>query len=180
MKTWFLLGAVALPLLAAAPALAGPGRNCASSNLQGTYGLTTHGVRVGVFDTASPPAVHFYPAPLPTDLVTVETFDGQGNGTITEYVMFDGADLTHGFVGPLLATYQLNGDCTGTEIAAGSNGFVLQRAFVLSNGGRTVHKLWTAVHQPSLPPSALPEGVTCDPPTGCDLAVQFHSDGERF
>ena len=179
MKPWYLSAAFALPLLAMAPAPAAAAA-CSNANLVGKYGVATHGLRIGVFDKASPPAIHFLTSPLRTDLVTLETFDGSINATMTEYVFFNGSDLTHGFVGPGVGTYHVSRDCTGTEDITFSSGSTLQRAFVLSREGRTIHMLWTAFHTPSLPASALPPDVTCAPPDGCDLAVQFHSDGERF
>ena len=54
-----ILGVLALPLLAAAPALADSRAECSNATLRGTYAVTTHGLRIGVYDTASPPAIHY-------------------------------------------------------------------------------------------------------------------------
>jgi hypothetical protein len=175
-----ILGVLALPLLAAAPALADSRAECSNATLRGTYAVTTHGLRIGVYDTASPPAIHYLASPLRTDLIGVETFDGHGNATMAEYVFVNGSDLTHGFHGGAAGTYSVSRDCTGTEIVTFSDGTEIQRAFVLSNEGRTIHMLRTAQHLPALPPAALASGVTCSAPAGCDVAVQFYEDGERY
>jgi hypothetical protein len=179
MKNYTIFAIMALPLLATtASAWADPKSECSTASLRGTYAVTTHGLRIGVYDTASPPAIHYLTSPLRTDLIGVETFDGHGNATMAEYVFVNGSDLTHGFHGGALGTYSVSRDCTGTEIVTFSDGTEIQRAFVLSNEGRTIHMLRTAQHLPFLPPAAVPSGATCS--AGCDVAVQFYEDGERY
>ena len=185
MKTSFLVAAAALSIVTTtAPCLADDdGRGCSNASLKGRYGLATHGDFVGVYGTETPtPVIHFYTgpsgdrAPVRLDLVTAETFDGHGNATQLEYVFSNGSDVTNGFVGPATGTYQVKQDCTGTETLTYTNGFEIDRAFVLSNGGRTIHILTTKIHTPFLPPEAS-AGVDCS--KGCDVAIQLYADGER-
>jgi hypothetical protein len=179
MKPSFLVAAAALSILATTGlSLADDGREeCSNVSLKGRYGLATHGDFVGVYGTETPPVIHFYTgpsgdrAPVRLDLVTSETFDGHGNATQLEYVFADGSDVTNGFVGPATGTYQVKQDCTGTEELTYPTGFLIDRAFVLSNGGRTIHILTTRIHTP------FPTGVDC--PKGCDVAIQLYADGER-
>lgn len=181
MKPWYLSAAIPLALAATgAPALADNAPGCSNANLRGAYAVTTHGLRIGIYDTATPPAIHYLVSPLRTDIIALETFDGKGNAKVSEYVFVNGSDLTHGFHGGAIGTYHVNQDCTGTETVTFSDGTDFERAFVLSHEGRSIHMLRTAQHLPALPPAALPAGVTCSPPTGCDVAVQFHEDGERY
>ena len=185
MKSWLwkgmLAGAVAL-LAVSGLAWAQDNDGCSNASLRGRYGLATHGDFVGVYGTETPPVIHFYTgpsgdqAPVRLDLVTAETFDGHGNATQLEYVFSNGSDVTNGFVGPATGTYQVKQDCTGTEMLTYPNGFEADRAFVLSNGGRTIHILTTKIHTPFLPPEAS-AGVDCS--KGCDVAIQLYADGER-
>jgi hypothetical protein len=151
---------------------------CSNASLRGRYGLATHGDFVGVYGTGTPPVIQFFAAPVRVDEVTAETFDGHGNATQSEYVFLNGSDATSGFVGGATGTYQVNQDCTGTEMLTyGSppNGFEIDRAFVLSNGGRTIHILTTKIHTP-FPLPEFPAGVCSK---GCDVAIQLYADGER-
>jgi hypothetical protein len=190
MKAGYLISAAALFTLAAAASSLGDdgGRGCSNASLYGRYGLATHGERIGVYDASG--VIHLYtyngnPAPVRVDQVTNETFDGHGNATQFEYVFANGSSQTpSGFVGPATGTYQVNSDCSGSETLTYSSGFEINRVFVLSNGGRTIHILTTGIHPPSLPigPStgvdSASAGVDCS--NGCDLAVQFYTDGERY
>jgi hypothetical protein len=184
MKASLLVAAAALSIVTTTvPSLADDdGRGCSNASLKGRYGLATHGDFVGVYGTETPPVIHFYTgpsgdrAPVRLDLVTAETFDSHGNATQLEYVFSDGSDVTNGFVGPATGTYQVKQDCTGTEMLTYLNEFEIDRAFVLSNGGRTIHILTAKIHTPFLPPEAS-AGVDCS--TGCDVAIQLYADGER-
>jgi hypothetical protein len=151
---------------------------CSNASLRGRYGLATHGDFVGVYGTGTPPVIQFFAAPVRVDEVTAETFDGHGNATQSEYVFLNGSDATSGFVGGATGTYQVNQDCTGAEMLTyGSppNGFEIDRAFVLSNGGRTIHILTIKIHTP-FPLPEFPAGVCSK---GCDVAIQLYADGER-
>ena len=139
MKPSLLVAAAALSIVTTtAPSLADDdGRGCSNASLKGRYGLATHGDFVGVYGTETPPVIHFYTGPS-GDRAPV-SFDGHGNATQLEYVFSSGSDVTNGFVGPATGTYQVKQDCTGTEMLTYPNGFEIDRAFVLSNGGRTIH-----------------------------------------
>jgi hypothetical protein len=191
MKSWLFQGMLAAAI--ALPALSGVARaggtddfGCSNASLRGRYGLATHGDFVGVYGTETPPVIHFYTgpsgdrAPVRVDEVTAETFDGHGNATQLEYVFLSGSDATNGFVGPATGTYQVKQDCTGTEMLTYPNGFEIDRAFVLSNGGRTIHILTTKIHTPfplPAPSGSVLVGVDCS--KGCDVAIQLYADGER-
>jgi hypothetical protein len=151
---------------------------CSNASLKGTYGVATHGERLGIYDTGTPPAIHFYPSPLRFDEITVETFDGAGNATQTESIHFGGANLINtpdGFVGGGVGTYQVKSDCTGVEVLT-FGGQQFRMGFVLTEGGKGFHRLWTSHRIPQLPAAALPSGVSCD--NGCDAAEQIFSDGQ--
>lgn len=185
MKTLFLVAAAALSMVATAGSSRADddGRGCSNATLKGRYGVATHGERLGVYGKETAPAIHFYTgpsgdrAPIRIDELTNETFDGHGNATQLEYVFVGGSDQTNGFVGPATGAYQVNSDCTGTEMLSYANGFEIDRAFVLSNEGKTIHILTTKIHTSFLPPP-ISAGVDCS--HGCDLANQLFADGERF
>jgi hypothetical protein len=160
------------------------GGGCSNATLKGRYGLATHGEFVGVYGTETPPLIQFYkspsgnPAPTRIDQVADETFDGHGNATQLEYVFANGSGVTNelrraGKTG----AYQVKQDCAGLETPTYSNGFEIDRAFVLSNGGKTIHILTTKINSPFLRLAAS-AGVDCS--KGCDVAVQMYADGERF
>jgi hypothetical protein len=151
---------------------------CSNASLKGTYGVATHGERLGIYDTGSPPAIHFYPTPQRFDEITVETFDGAGNATQSENIHFAGANLINtpdGFVGGGVGTYQVKPDCTGVELLT-FGGQQFKMSFVLTDGGKGFHRLWTTHRIPQLPAAALPSGTTCD--NGCDAAEQIFSEGQ--
>lgn len=172
---WKAIGVAAMGLAAASAAARA---QCSNASLKGTYGVATHGDRLGIYDTGSPPAIHFYATPQRFDEVTVETFDGAGNATQTESIHFAGANLINtpdGFVGGGVGTYQVKPDCTGVELLT-FGGQQFKMGFVLTDGGRGFHRLWTSHRIPQLPAAALPSGVTCD--NGCDAAEQIFSEGQ--
>ena len=174
MKARFwMIGVALLTAASRSPASAddATGRTCSNASLSGRYGLATHGERYGVYDASG--NLHLYDNPVRVDEVTDETFDGHMTTTQLEYVFANGSSTTpNGFVGPVFGTYQVSADCTGTETFPD----FLERVFVLSNGGRTIHILTTKLHL-TLPPAAS-AGVDCS--GGCDVAVQFYTDGERY
>ncbi len=171
MKPWLLFGAIALPFLeTAVPSRADDGsEKCSNAGLEGRYGLATHGERLGTYDAANSSIIHFHTSPVRFDIVSEETFDGHGNATVELLVSTGG-----------VGQYRVNPDCTGVEETVFPGSAENMRALVLSNRGRTIHMLWTRVHFPAFPAAALPAGATCDPPTGCGMAVQAYSDGERY
>ncbi len=197
MKIWLLVGAIALPFLAmAAPSSADDGSSrCSNANLKGRYGVTSHGVVMGVYDKATPPAIHYYDTPLIVDQISDETFDGRRNNKMSYLTFSNGRKLSSMPLAPVeefnttgTGSYTVNAiDCTGfVDVAFApnpnfpTNPLTINRSFVLSSDGKTVRMLWTEVHFPNIVPSSLPAGVTCAQPTGCDLAVQIQSVGERY
>jgi hypothetical protein len=153
---------------------------CSNASLKGTYGVTTHGERLGIYDTGTAPAIHFFASPLRFDEITVETFDGAGNATQTESIHAGGVNLINSpdtFVGGGAGTYQVKPDCTGVETLT-FGGQQFRMAFVLTDGGKSFHRIWISHHIPQLPAAILPAGVTCDAGTGCDAAEQIFSDGQ--
>ena len=181
MKPIFPMAAATLfALVAATPVSAddGDGRGCSNASLKGRYGLATHGERLGVYDASG--AIHFYTgpsgdlAPVRVDQISEETFDGHGNTTQAASVFANGSSTTGGAftMPPAAGTYSVNPDCTGTEVFPN----FMERVFVLSNGGRTIHILETYLHLTL--PAAASAGVDCS--NGCDLSVQFYTDGERY
>jgi hypothetical protein len=167
--------AAAIGLLAASAVVRA---QCSNASLKGTYGVATHGERLGIYDTATPPAIHFYASPLRFDEITVETFDGAGNATQTEAIHFAGANLINtpdSFLSGGVGTYQVKSDCTGVEVLT-FGGQQFRMSFVLTEGGRGFHRLWTSHRIPQLPAAGLPTGVTCD--NGCDAAEQIFSEGQ--
>jgi hypothetical protein len=188
MKALFLVAVAALAILATtAPSVADDnGRACSTASLKGRYGLAQHGVRLGIHDSMG--IVHFLDTPVRVDGILDETFDGHGNATETEKVFANGSAVpggvnpttTNGFITGGVGEYQVSDDCTGLEDLTYPDGSVFHRAFVLSDGGKTIHILAIGHHFPQLPAQALPPGVTCAAPTGCDAAEQIYTDGERY
>ena len=195
LKGPLIATAIALPFLATvAPTLAADRSDtCSNASLKGRYGVTTHGVNMGVYDKAdpTPPAIHYYDTPTKIDMVSTETFDGRGNSTFSYLAFSNGFKSSTPRVPSeefnqvgATGSYRVNKDCTGVVNvvfpSASNNTFAFQRAFVLSADGKIVHMLWTEVHFPQIATRLLPPGATCAQPDGCDLAVQIHSDGERY
>ena len=174
-----VIGTFGIGVTVALLAAAGARAQCSNASLKGTYGVTTHGDRLGIYDAATPPGIHFYSTPVRFDEITVETFDGAGNATQTENIHAGGVNLIgtpDGFVGGGVGTYQVKADCTGVETLT-FGGQQFKMGFVLTDGGKGFHRLWISHHIPQLAAGALPSGVTCDPPNGCDASEQIFSDG---
>jgi hypothetical protein len=181
MKPIFFVAATTLFTLATAMSVSADdrdGQGCSNASLKGRYGLATHGERFGVYDQKE--VLHFYTgpsgdlAPVRVDQISEETFDGRGNTTQSASVFANGSSTTGGTftTPPVAGTYTVNQDCTGTEVFPN----FMERVFVLSNGGRTIHILETYLHLTL--PAAASAGVDCS--KGCDLAAQFYTDGERY
>jgi hypothetical protein len=80
------------------------GQSCNDQLIQGTYGFTIEGQKLGPPNTPIGPQVG----------VAMTTFDGRGGLTQTDTVTINGelvADFTHATAG---GNYQVNADCTGT------------------------------------------------------------------
>jgi hypothetical protein len=179
MKNTLWKGALAAAMALLAPSAAVHAQ-CSNASLRGTYGVTTHGERLGIYDTGTPPAIHFYASPVRFDEITVETFDGAGNATQAENIHSGGVNVIptpDGFTSGGTGSYQVKPDCTGLETLS-FGGHQFRMGFVLTDGGKGFHRIWISHHIPQLPAPALPSGVTCDAGTGCDTAEQIFSDGQ--
>jgi hypothetical protein len=153
---------------------------CSNASLKGTYGVATHGERLGIYDTGTPPAIHFYATPLRYDEIAVETFDGAGNATQTKNIHLAGANVINtpdSFLAGGVGTYQVKPDCTGVELLT-SGGQQYKLGFVLTDGGKGFHRIWISHRLTPLQAAVvpLPSGVTCD--NGCDAAEQIFSEGQ--
>ena len=125
MKGWLWRGAVAAALVL--PALSGIARaespRCTNATLKGDYAFS-------VIDNDSPPLV----------AVGIGTFDGKGGFSQIDYrgdsLGLDPAATN--FVGPETGSYQVNANCTGSQVID-LGPLVVENRFVISDGGRAVH-----------------------------------------
>jgi hypothetical protein len=131
MKSWFLKGtmmaAIALPALSGVVRAGGTDDfSCSNATLKGAYAFA-------VLTVAS--------ATGPGVVVVHGRFDGKGGYTQIDYPG-DGlrtSGLTDFRMGQT-GTYTVNPDCTGfQEINLGAGVGVVTNAFVISDGGRSVH-----------------------------------------
>ena len=153
---------------------------CSNASLKGTYGVATHGERLGIYDTGTPPAIHLYATPLRYDEIAVEIFDGAGNATQTKNIHLAGANVINtpdSFLAGGVGTYQVKPDCTGVELLT-SGGQQYKLGFVLTGEGKGFHRIWISHRLTPLQAAVvpLPSGVTCD--NGCDAAEQIFSEGQ--
>ena len=109
------IAAVFVLALAAAPAAKADDRVCSNATLRGPYSDQDTGTIVGVGPFAG---------------VNVDTFDGNGNLTIS------GVSSVNGSVSPgvLTGTYTVNPDCTGTYTVSGG-GLTVDAFFVIDDDG---------------------------------------------
>jgi hypothetical protein len=114
VKTSTIVAVVALAVTAA-PAAKAADRACSNATLSGNYSDQDTGTIVGVGPFAG---------------VNVDTFDGNGNLTIS------GISSLNGSVGPGVetGTYQVNPDCTGTYTVSGG-GITVDAFFVIDHDG---------------------------------------------
>jgi hypothetical protein len=125
----------------------GPDRACSNATLQGAYAFDV----VGVFVDA--------PTPLPLRGVAVTQFDGTGNLTQVDHVVFNGTPPPVDWT-PGTGWYQINADCTGQmqidipgspfspvilRLSVGANGthintVVSKPGFVVSSTGTKVEQ----------------------------------------
>src|SRR5215212_2368651 len=122
MKGSLWIGAVAAVLVL--PALSGIARaespHCNNATLKGDYAFS-------VVDNDSPPLV----------AVGIGTFDGKGGFSQFDYRGDSlGLDSTKGdFVGPEIGVYQVNPNCTGSQVI-NLGPLTVENRFVISDGGR--------------------------------------------
>lgn len=101
--------------------------SCSNNTLQGSYGFTIEGLAL--------------PAPgvtVPLRGVAMTHFDGKGNLTQVDHVVFNGVPPAI-FWTPGSGTYQVNEDCTGSaQIKVPASGEILNLAFVLVKQGKEI------------------------------------------
>jgi hypothetical protein len=115
-----------LVLLAAWPTRAQNNPNCTDALIQGTYGFTVEGQKLGPQGTATGPLRG----------VAMTTFDGKGSLTQIDTITVNG-QLTSDFTHPAASgTYRVNPDCTGTFTVNFTDGRPpVTTNFVVDTGG---------------------------------------------
>lgn len=127
MKNWLwrraLVAAIALPALSGIALAESPG--CNNATLKGDYALSV---------------VDHDPPPLLLVAVGIGRFDGKGGYSQVDYRGDSlGLDPTAtNFVGPEIGTYQVNANCTGSQVVD-LGPLVVENRFVISDGGRAVN-----------------------------------------
>jgi hypothetical protein len=143
MRKWLSSGllavAIALPALSGA-ARAGGGNDlgCSNATLKGAYAFS-----VLTIVAASPPG--------PGVVVGLGTFDGRGGFTQIDYPGNGGTvlGLDEKFRTGQTGSYTVNRNCTGfMTIDLGATVGVTTNAFVMSNGGRSIHAVIAAFTAP--------------------------------
>jgi hypothetical protein len=144
-KMKHLLWRGALAAAIALPALSGIARaestGCTNATLKGDYAFS-------VIDNDSPPLV----------AVGIGTFDGKGGFSQIDYrgdsLGLDPAATN--FVGPETGSYQVNPNCTGSQVVD-LGVVVVENRFVISDGGRAIHAV---VARARLPDGTVLHGQT--------------------
>lgn len=116
--------AAGTPVLAQSDERASREGRCSNRTLRGAYAFTIEGLFVGA------------PAALPLRGVALTNFDGVGNLTQVDHVVFNGTPPPVDWT-PATGTYNINADCTGdAEIIIPGSPFspVILRLVVGSNG----------------------------------------------
>jgi hypothetical protein len=129
MKSWIwrgmLVAAIALPALSGTVRAGGPNDHfvCSNATLRGDYAFS-------VLTVVGAPGE-------PNVVVGLGTFDGKGGFSQIDYPGDSGlADFRTGQTG----TYDVNPNCTGfMTINLGAAVGFIENAFVISNGGRSIH-----------------------------------------
>lgn len=126
----------------------GPWHRCSVNKLHGQYGFKIDGSNVA-------------PAPGKFAAVGIQTFDGVGNFSATNYISVDGGVGLFSFTG----TYTVNSDCTGVMTAHFLGGITSSNYFVLVQDGKQFYTI-------SLDPGSVITGVFTK-------IAELHSDEER-
>jgi hypothetical protein len=107
-----------------------PDGACSNRTILGDYGFTVEGL--------------ILPAPgvaLPVRGVHMTHFDGKGNLTQMDSLLANGSPISDWT--PVIGTYHLNADCTGTILLHPSTGgFVNLRIVVVSKGQKILTVVW--------------------------------------
>ena len=111
---------------------AAPNRICSDRTLDGDYGFSVEGIVL--------------PTPglsLPIRGVAMTQFDGRGNLTQVDHIVFNGFPPAEEWT-PGRGTYHVNADCTGTMTIVTSTGDMLNLQIVVVKSGKEVHTVVTA------------------------------------
>jgi hypothetical protein len=104
-------------------------RRCSNRTLSGDYACSTQGFLLNVPIPGVPPQATFVG-------VTMNHYDGQGNVSWLEHVVFNGSPFNQGWA-PASGTYTVNPDCTGTAVVTTPNSPVpLNLYFVIADNGK--------------------------------------------
>jgi hypothetical protein len=176
VKQIALAATVGLPLVASAGGA--QAQYCSTASLQGRYSVSFHGEVLGMLNNGV-----LIPLPTPTlvDGVEIMNFDGAGNFTNLALAVGNGVPVAAGTPGlnengfqPQTGTYSVSPDCTGTGLMIEpTQNFTF--ALILGNGGRTLRSVITKQHVAS-----IENNPNCGPPSGCDLAAQVSTVGEKL
>jgi hypothetical protein len=137
-KQSFGISTIAIPLMIVGGLLASgsparaqsPDGACSNRTILGDYGFSVDGL--------------ILPAPgvaLPVRGVHMTHFDGKGNLTQIDSLLANGSPISDWT--PVIGTYHLNADCTGTILLHPSTGgFVNLRIVVVSKGQKILTVVW--------------------------------------
>ena len=104
-------------------------RRCSNRTLSGDYACSTQGFLLNVPIPGVPPQATFVG-------LTMNHYDGQGNVSWLEHVVFNGSPFNQGWA-PASGTYTVNPDCTGTAVVTTPNSPVpLNLYFVIADNGK--------------------------------------------
>ena len=144
-KQSFGISTIAIPLMIVGGLLASgsparaqsPDGACSNRTILGDYGFTVEGL--------------ILPAPgvaLPVRGVHMTHFDGKGNLTQMDSLLANGGPISDWT--PVVGTYHVNADCTGTILLHPSTGgFVNLRIVVVSKGQKILTVVWPPFDGPA-------------------------------
>ncbi|SAL82287.1 hypothetical protein AWB74_06217 [Caballeronia arvi] len=166
---------VAASMATAIPAYASG--ECSASSLKGAYSFSARGELLGILDTTkSPPVLDPLTKPIVIDGVALQTFDGAGSFTRTDFLNTNGTPRAGqtAFNPNQHGTYTVNPDCTGTMHIVYDSGAVLDLQMVLADNAETIKAIVSVETVPSFPSTP---NATCG--TGCAIGVQVSLDGQK-
>ena len=151
--------------------------DCSASSLRGPYSFSAHGELLGILDTSkSPPVLDPLTRPIVIDGVALQTFDGAGSFTRTDFLNTNGTPRggQTAFNPNQHGTYTVDPDCTGTMHIVYDSGAVLDVQMVLADNAETIKAIVSAESVPSFPstPNANCTG-------GCAIGVQVSLDAQK-
>jgi hypothetical protein len=109
-------------------------RRCSNRTLSGDYACSIQGFLLNAPVPGAPPQATFVG-------VTMNHYDGQGNASWLEHVVFNGSPFNQGWA-PASGTYTVNPDCTGTAVVTTPNSPVpLNLYFVIADNGKELREV---------------------------------------